>query len=102
MTKTTTTKKTAPTYTATFTLSQEGMESEVKAQLLLEPEIDMDVIEKLEDLPFVFRAMTELAHIYLMGNGIMDEKGNMIVNTVDEGDGLRVVRDSPDNEGKVH
>lgn len=98
------TKKTTKnqTYNATFTLTQDGLEGEVKAKLTLEPEINFEEFEDIESLPFVFRAMTELAHLYLMGNGIMDREGNLLVNTIDEGEHLRVVEDKQSGKGKAH
>lgn len=74
------------TYTAVFTLTQNGLNGEVFSSLRMDPEPDR------ENPAFAHVAMSELAQFFLFRAGIIDSEGELIVPTQEvEGGGLRVV-----------
>ena len=74
------------TYSATFTLTQEGMDGDVISSLKYSPEIDVD------NPAFVHVAMSEIGQLFLYRAGIIDKNGELMVPTEElEDGGLRVV-----------
>ena len=73
-------------YTATFTLTQEGMDGDVVSSLTCSPELDVD------NPAFVHVAMSEIGQLFLYRAGIIDKNGELMVPTEElEDGGLRVV-----------
>lgn len=69
------TDKTNETFTATFTLSQEGPDGDVTSTLEFNPLIDR---ANADEAPLAYEMMAFLAQHYLYMIGVVDENGELI------------------------
>lgn len=99
-----TNKKTTPEsetmYTAEFKLVQTGKNGEFRCSLKLDPEPNPD--DQIKDLAYVHVKMMELVDSFFYQHGVIDQDGNMLVNTVPHEDGGVRIVDSNEPKGRVN
>lgn len=62
------------TYTATLTLSQEGLDGDVVSKLSFSPLLDVDA----DEVPACHDQMAHLVHYHLYTIGVVDRDGDLI------------------------
>lgn len=60
-------------YTATFVLTQDGLDGDVVSKLKFEP-----LLEEGGEAPLSFEIMAYLVQVFLHETGVIDEKGDLV------------------------